>query len=327
MTTAFYTHPDCLEHITQPGHPERVDRLVTLMDGFSSEAFSALKRCEPALADLEMITRVHPETYVKEIQNASEGASEGYVKLDADTAVVSGSWKAALRAAGALVNAVDLVMSAGATNAFCAVRPPGHHAETAQAMGFCLFNNVAIGAAHALAVHGLSRVAILDFDVHHGNGTQEIFQSDPRVFFASSHQMPLYPGSGAASETGVGNIHNLPLAPDAPAADFRDAWTKLLPELEAFAPEFIFISAGFDAHKADPLSNQNLTDADFVWITEELANIAARCCANRVVSTLEGGYDLDALRSSALAHVKVLMRVSETETENAKPSDWSSAHD
>lgn len=307
MTTAFYSHTDCLKHITQPGHPERVDRLIALMDGFSAEEFSSLQRCEPDLATLDLVARVHPVSYVNEIQAACAGAGERHVKLDPDTVVVQGSWDAALRAAGALVNAVDKVMSGGATNAFCAVRPPGHHAETAQAMGFCLFNNVAIGAAHALAAHGLSRVAILDFDVHHGNGTQEIFQADQRVFFASSHQMPLYPGTGAASETGLGNIHNLPLAPKAPAEAFRAAWSGLLPELEAFAPEMIFISAGFDGHKADPLSDQNLTEADFVWITDELVKIAARCCSNRVISTLEGGYDLEALRVSALAHVRVLM--------------------
>ncbi|TNE39011.1 MAG: histone deacetylase family protein [Alphaproteobacteria bacterium] len=321
MTTAFYTHPDCLKHVTQPGHPERVDRLVTLMEGFAAEEFAALQRCEPDLIALEKITRVHPEAYVSGIRDAAAGASQGFVRLDEDTAVVEGSWNAALRAAGALVDAVDKVMANGATNAFCAVRPPGHHAETARAMGFCLFNNVAIGAAHALDIHGLERVAIVDFDVHHGNGTQEIFQNDPRVFFASSHQMPLYPGSGSADETGVGNIHNLPLAPEAPAEAFRAAWKGLLPELEAFAPQLIMISAGFDAHKADPLSNQNLTEADFVWITEELVKIAARSCANRVVSTLEGGYDLDALRASALAHVKVLMAVGEMMTGVAKARD------
>lgn len=309
MTTAFFTHPDCLGHVTQPGHPEKVERLVELLKGFKGEAFQSLDRFDAKLGEVEAIERVHPRSYIDHVRTTAAGAGDKQVKLDPDTPVVSGSWAAALRGVGALTEAVDQVCAGEATNAFCAIRPPGHHAETAKAMGFCLFNNVAIAARHAMEKHGLTRIAIVDFDVHHGNGTQEIFERDQRVFFASSHQFPHYPGTGSADETGIGNILNCPLPANSSPNLFRKIWeTEVLPRVEAFDPELILISAGFDAHKADPLSDLNLTEDDFVWITERLTDLAGRLCSNRIVSTLEGGYDLEALQKSAVAHVQALMR-------------------
>jgi acetoin utilization deacetylase AcuC-like enzyme len=234
----------------------------------------------------------------------------GHVAIDADTVMSPASGRAALRAAGAVAAAVDAVVAGEADNAFCAVRPPGHHAEPGRAMGFCLFNNIAVGALRAREVHGLARVAAIDFDVHHGNGTQARFADDPTLFYASTHQSPLYPGTGAASETGVGNIVNAPLPPLAGSQQFRTAMSrKILPALDAFRPEMVLISAGFDAHRHDPLAQLLLEEADYTWATEQLLDIARRHAAGRVVATLEGGYDLPSLAASAAAHVRALMSV------------------
>ena len=255
----------------------------------------------------EQIARVHPPELIHHLLGAVP--QKGHAMVDGDTILSPGSAEAALRAAGALCAAVDAVMAGDAKNAFCAVRPPGHHAEPETAMGFCLFNNVAIGALHARAAHGLTRIAVVDFDVHHGNGTQAAFEADADLFFASSHQSPLYPGSGNIVERGVGNIFNAPLPPGAGSDAFRDAWReRLLPALRDFKPEFILISAGFDAHADDPLANLNLTDEDYAWITREIMAIAEACCEGRVVSTLEGGYDLEALARSVSAHIRELKK-------------------
>jgi acetoin utilization deacetylase AcuC-like enzyme len=232
----------------------------------------------------------------------------GWVRLDADTVMSPASAEAALRAAGAVCAAVDAAISNMRPRAFCAVRPPGHHATPSTAMGFCLFNSIAVGAAHAIARHGLARVAIIEFDVHHGNGTQDIFWSDPRVLYASTHQSPLYPGTGARLERGVGNIVNAPLPPGAGSAEFRAAMeTIVLPALDAFAPELVLVSAGFDAHKLDPLANLNLETADYAWVTAQLVDLAERHAKGRLVSTLEGGYSLTALRDGVAAHVGALL--------------------
>lgn len=301
------THSACLYHETPPGHPECSDRLRAVLHALEDEAFQYLIREEAPLAAREEIARVHPSYFVDAVLKAVP--ETGYGSLDADTHVSPGSGEAALRAAGGVIAAVDRVMSGAVTNAFCAVRPPGHHAEPTRAMGFCLFNNVAIGAQHARAKHGLKRVAVVDFDVHHGNGTQVMFEEDGDLFFASSHQMPLYPGSGRPNERGrANNIVNAALDPGSGSHQFRQAWDNtVLPALDAFRPEFILISAGFDAHRRDPLANLNLVEADYTWVTERVCAIARERCASRVVSTLEGGYDLKALADSAAAHVKALM--------------------
>ena len=307
MTTALMTHTACLYHETPPGHPESSDRLRAVLRALEDEAFQYLAREEAPMASREQLHRVHPSFYVDAVMNAVP--EEGYGSLDPDTHVSPGSGEAGLRAAGAVVAAVDLVMSGKVKNAFCAVRPPGHHAEPTRAMGFCFFNNVAIGALHARAQHGLQRVAVVDFDVHHGNGTQVMFEDGEGLLFASSHQMPLYPGTGRPQERGrTNNILNAALDPGAGGHEFRQAWDNtLLPALDAFNPELILISAGFDGHRKDPLANLNLTEADYAWVTERLCEIAQKRCAGRVVSTLEGGYDLSALAASAVAHVKALM--------------------
>jgi acetoin utilization deacetylase AcuC-like enzyme len=250
---------------------------------------------------------VHPETYFDRIKASTP--DEGWAMLDGDTHMSTGSFDAALRGAGANIKAVDLVMSGDVDNAFCAVRPPGHHAETATAMGFCFFGNVVVGAKHALEQHGLSRVAIVDFDVHHGNGTQDLVWNDNRIFFASTHQIPLFPGSGSVAEVGgSGNILNIPLAPNSGGVELRSAFEhSIIPALYAQKPEMIFISAGFDAHYADPLANLNFDETDFAWATKLLKTVANEVCKGRLVSTLEGGYDLEALAASTAAHVKVLM--------------------
>lgn len=307
MTTALMTHSACLYHETPPGHPECSDRLRAVLRALEDEAFQYLEREEAPLAAREEIGRVHPSYYIDAVMNAVP--EQGYGSLDADTHLSSGSGEAALRAAGGVIAAVDRVMSGKVQNAFCAVRPPGHHAEPTRAMGFCLFNNVAIGALHARAKHGLKRVAVVDFDVHHGNGTQVMFEGDEDLFFASSHQMPLYPGTGRPQERGrANNIVNASLDPGAGSHEFRQAWSNtVLPSLEAFRPEFILISAGFDAHRRDPLANLNLVEDDYTWVTAQVCMIAKQHCASRVVSTLEGGYDLTALANSSAAHVKALM--------------------
>lgn len=309
MTTALFTHPACLGHETPPGHPECVDRLRVILHAL--QEISGLAREEAPAASREELARAHDPKLIEKVLDtlSAEAAREHFVRVDADTAMSAGSAEAALRAAGALIAAADAVMAGALKNAFCAVRPPGHHAERDRAMGFCLFNNVAIGACHLRDIHGLKRIAVIDFDVHHGNGTQDIFWGDPDLFYASTHQWPLYPGTGRPSETGVaGNIVNAPLPGGAGSEAFRVAMTNIvLPKLDSFAPEFIFISAGFDAHRADPLAGLCLEDEDFAWATREICALAEKHCDGRVVSALEGGYDLDALARSAVAHVKALM--------------------
>jgi acetoin utilization deacetylase AcuC-like enzyme len=307
MTTALLTHPDCLGHVTPPGHPERVGRLEAILAALEAPRFDALVRVDaPVGVDAEIL-RCHPEAYVERIRAAVP--AEGWVALDADTHLSPGSLKAALRGVGAATRAVDIVLAGEASNAFCAVRPPGHHAETETAMGFCLFNNVAIAAKRALDHYGLERVAIMDFDVHHGNGTQDLMWNEPRVLFASTHQMPLYPGTGDRHETGAhGNILNVPLPPGTDGRAFRTAMEGMvLPALDDFAPELLLISAGFDAHEADPLAQMRLVEADFAWATRRLCDVAETHAQGRVVSALEGGYDLPALAASVVAHVGELM--------------------
>jgi acetoin utilization deacetylase AcuC-like enzyme len=307
MATALFTHPDCLGHITPPGHPERVGRLEAVLAALEAPRFDALLRREAPLAHRSELLRCHPESYIAAIEEAVP--AEGWASLDPDTHLSPGSLKAALRAVGAAVAATDLVIAGGARNAFCATRPPGHHAERETAMGFCLFGNIAIAAKRALDHHKLARVAVMDFDVHHGNGTQDLLWSEARALFASTHQMPLYPGTGERHETGAhGNILNVPLPPGAGGHEFRAAMEDMvLPALEDFAPEMLFVSAGFDAHEADPLAQMRLVEDDFAWVTQRLCDIAEAHCGGRLVSALEGGYDLNALAASAAAHVGVLM--------------------
>jgi acetoin utilization deacetylase AcuC-like enzyme len=306
LTTLLLHHPAFLAHVTPVGHPERTDRLRALHAALDHQDFAALMRVEAPMVDAEAALLCHSEAYVEAIRKAVP--SEGLTRIDMDTTVSSGSWEAAMRAIGAALHAVDAVAEGAATNAFCAVRPPGHHAETGRAMGFCLFNNAAIAARHAQRKHGMDRVAIVDWDVHHGNGTQEIFWSDPSVLYASTHQMPLFPGSGALSETGVGNIFNAPLAPGDRSADFKEAFNeRILPALREFRPDLIIISAGFDAHRRDPLAEIDLDAEDFSWATAQLMDIADDLAGGRVVALLEGGYDLKGLAESAAAHVRGLM--------------------
>jgi len=309
MVTRIYTHPACLTHDMGMGYPESPARLTSVLAALRTPEFAALDWAEAPKAEFAQIMRAHPPAYIEGMLAAVP--EQGRVAVDADTILSPGSGEAALRAAGAVVAAVDDVATGKVANAFCAVRPPGHHAEAATAMGFCLFNNVAIGAYHAREAHGLSRVAVMDFDVHHGNGTQAIFEQDANLFYASTHQMPLYPGTGSVRETGVGNICNAPLPPNAGSAEFRAAMSeRVLPAIDAFRPELLIISAGFDAHKADPLANLQLVEADYAWATDELAAIAKRRCSGRLVSALEGGYDLQALAASAASHVQRLMAAS-----------------
>jgi len=304
--TALITHPACLGHEPPIGHPERPARLAAVLEALSGDDFLALKREKAPRARLGALARVHSRAHVMDV--LARIPESGIAQLDPDTPVSPGSREAALRAAGALVHAVDLVMAGEVKNAFCAVRPPGHHAEPERAMGFCLFNNVAVGAAHARAAHGLSRVAVVDFDVHHGNGTQAVFREDPEYLYLSTHQLPLFPGTGHGGTHSSNNIVNQILEPGAGSAEFRRAFNEnLLPALEGFRPDFIFISAGFDAHRDDPLAQLRLDETDFGWATEQVCELAGRLCKGRVVSALEGGYDLSALARSAQAHVSALM--------------------
>ena len=307
MNTVMFTHKSCIEHDPGPHHPECPDRLRAVMRALEAEEFQLLDRREAPQAEIDQIARVHDRGYVHAVLDAIP--TDGRRALDGDTHVSPASGEAALRAAGAVCAAVDAVVAGEARNGFCAVRPPGHHAEPAIAMGFCLFNNVAIGAAHARAAHGLRRAAVVDFDVHHGNGTQAMFWNDADLFFASTHQSPLYPGTGSLSEHGAHhNIVNAPLAPRAGSVEFRAAMTEtILPALRDFGPDILFISAGFDAHRADPLAMLNFETADYGWATTALMAVADDCCGGRVVSTLEGGYDLNALAASAAVHVRALM--------------------
>jgi len=307
MTVLLYTHRACLHHDPGPQHPECPDRLRAVLRALETEEFSDLLRDEAPQATVEQLTRVHPPQYVEAILGIRPEGDDS-VALDADTVMNWASAEAALRAAGAAVAGVDAVCRGEARRVFCATRPPGHHAEPARPMGFCFFANAAVAARHAQAVHGLARVAVVDFDVHHGNGTQACVEQDPTLFFASSHQSPCYPGTGAPEERGVGNVFNATLPPGADGAAFRAVWRDvLLPALEAFGPELIVISAGFDAHARDPLAQLRVREADFAWLTTEICQLADRQCGGRVVSLLEGGYDLDALASSAAAHVRALM--------------------
>lgn len=303
--TLIYTHDSALAHVTPPGHPERVARIEALLPALRDIA--GLDWREAPAADRSEVLRCHPARYVERVEAAIP--SEGYVSLDADTHVSPGSLTAALHGVGGCVAAVDSVLAGDAKSAFVAMRPPGHHAETETAMGFCLFGNAAIAAKRALDHHGLARVAVLDFDVHHGNGTQDLLWHEERTLFCSSHQMPLYPGTGAAHETGAhDNVVNAPLAPMTGGAEMKRAWGDIiLPAVDDFSPELIIVSAGFDAHARDPLANLNWTEEDFTWLTAAICDVAEAHSEGRVVSTLEGGYDLGALAASAAAHVRILM--------------------
>ncbi|MGF7176385.1 histone deacetylase family protein [Azospirillum doebereinerae] len=308
MTTLIFTHSDCFAHDTGPGHPEAPERLAVVWEVLDREEFRGLERRDAPEAGVEQLARVHDRAYVDMVLDGVP--AQGYHRLDGDTLLSPGSRGAILRAAGSVCAAVDAVMTGEAANAFCAVRPCGHHAEPARAMGFCVFNNIAVGALHARDRHGLSRIAVVDFDVHHGNGTQSMFTDDPELFFASTHQSPLYPGTGAPWERGVAdNILNLPLEPYSGSVEFRQAMERaILPALEAFAPELLLISAGFDAHARDPLAQLGLTGADFEWVTRKLVETADRHCGGRVVSVLEGGYDAVGLAEGCAAHLRALMR-------------------
>ncbi len=312
MPTLLLTHPCFIEHDTGFGHPERPDRMRAIDKVLGHELFAGLEREEaPLRADVEeQILLAHPKSYLEMVRGARPTGDGEHVHLDPDTVMSTGSWQAALRAVGAGIEAVDRVMdpNSGIRNAFCQVRPCGHHAEANRAMGFCLFSNVAIAALYSRAKHGCERVAVVDFDVHHGNGTQDIFETDKDLFFGSTHQMPLYPGTGGPSETGVGNLFNAPLRSGDGGSQFREAMeSRILPALKHFSPDIILISAGFDAHRADPLASLELIEDDFMWITEQLVDIAGKQCKGRVVSMLEGGYDLTALARSVGVHVKTLM--------------------
>lgn len=307
MKTLYYTHPDFFAHDTGPGHPESADRLRAIDNALSEPLFADLVRIEPALADdVEgKLALIHTPAMIRRVFEKIPRQGFGY--LDADTVVSPGSKQAALHAVSAICDAVDKVLAGIADNAFCALRPPGHHAEPTLSMGFCLFNNVAIAAEYARLHHGVDKVAIIDFDVHHGNGTQAAFAKQPKVFYASSHQWPFYPGTGADSETGAGNIINVPLAAGTSGAEFREKYESIIfPALLAFDPQLLLISAGFDAHRDDPLASLRLVEADYDWLTRRLMSIADKCCGGRIVSTLEGGYNLRALAASVAVHVAVL---------------------
>lgn len=302
MTTALITHPVCYDHVTPPGHPEQVARLDAVLGALEGVD---LVRLKAPLGSEDDILRAHPAAHITALRRAAP--AEGWRSLDADTHMSVGTLEAAFRGVGGIIRAVDAVMAGEAGNAFVAMRPPGHHAERETPMGFCFFGNVAIAAKYLLEHHGLKRVAIVDFDVHHGNGTQDLVEDDPRILFCSTHQMPLYPGTGEAHETGVGNVLNVPLREGDGSKAFRAAYERVvLPRVDAFKPEFLLISAGFDAHRDDPLAGLNLVEDDFSWVTRKLCDLAAVHCQGRVVSALEGGYDLPALGASARAHVDVL---------------------
>ncbi len=309
MTTLLITHPDCIAHTPPSGHPERPDRLRAVNAVLAHDIFSTLKREEAPLGKLDDIRRAHEASYVAMIEERGVEAEDAPLALDPDTWMGPGSLVAGLRAVGAATRAVDAVMAGEAHNVFCAIRPPGHHAEKRRAMGFCLFNSVAVAAHRALAEYGMERVAIVDFDVHHGNGTQDIFWSDDRVVYASTHQSSWYPGTGDVSETGVGNIINAPLNAGDGGEAFRAAMSDhVLPRLDDFRPDLVLVSAGFDAHRDDPLGEIELVEADFAWITLELMELAERHCGGRLVSLLEGGYGLRGLAGSTAVHVQALMR-------------------
>jgi acetoin utilization deacetylase AcuC-like enzyme len=307
MTTLLLTHPACLNHATPPGHPERADRLRAINQVLAADRFNPLVRGEEPEGNLDLATLCHNDHYIDEIRHLAP--SSGVVYIDGDTSMSPGTWEAVMRGVGGAVAATDAVMSGRQNNAFVAVRPPGHHAETSRAMGFCFFDNAAIAARHAQRKYGISRAAIVDFDVHHGNGTQEIFWADPTVMYCSTHQMPLFPGTGAKSERGEHDtIVNAPLAAEDGGAKFRAAFENvILPQLRKFDPELIIVSAGFDAHYRDPLASLNLKADDFGWVTRKLMDVADSSAGGRIVSVLEGGYDLQGLQESVAAHVSALM--------------------
>lgn len=308
MSVVLFTHPSGLAHDTMEGHPECADRLRAVLQALEVQEFEHLLREQAPRATREQLLAVHDADYVEAIFALPR---DQVTYIDGDTIYGPGTLEAALHAAGGAAAAVDAVMEGWARAAFVATRPPGHHAELDRAMGFCFFNNAAMAARRAQRRWGLKRVAIVDFDVHHGNGTQHIFAHDPDVMYVSSHQLPCFPGTGARTETGIGNIINIPLPPGTASEAFRAAWheNEIFPRLIAFAPQLLVISAGFDGHAADPLAQMRLKEADFAWITEELLTVADKTCPGRVVSLLEGGYDLHALAQSCAAHVRALMRL------------------
>jgi acetoin utilization deacetylase AcuC-like enzyme len=305
--TLLVTHRSSLDHLTPPGHPERPDRIRAIDQVLGESRFDGLKREQAPEGSLDLVTLCHNEDYVEELRHIAP--TSGMIYLDGDTSMSSGTWEAVMRGVGGAVAATDAVMSGTHHNAFVAMRPPGHHAEIAKPMGFCFFDNAAIAARHAQRKYGIARAAVVDFDVHHGNGTQDIFWADKSVMYCSTHQMPLFPGTGARSERGEhDNIVNAPLAPEDGSAKFRAALENvILPQLTKFAPELIVVSAGFDAHYRDPLASLNLTAEDFGWVTRKLMDIADLTAGGRIVSVLEGGYDLQGLKESVAAHVSALL--------------------
>jgi acetoin utilization deacetylase AcuC-like enzyme len=306
VTTLLVSQPNFADHITPQGHPERADRIRAVEDALSRSRFDTLLRRNAVAGDLTLAELVHDHRYLAKLRNARP--AEGIGQLDGDTFISADSLNAAATGLGGALMALDAVLLGEADNAFCAIRPPGHHAEIATPMGFCLINTAAIVAREAQRKYGAERVAIVDFDVHHGNGTQDIFKDDPTIFYGSSHQMPLYPGTGKANETGVGNVCNTPLDPNTDGASMRDAYaSRTIPALIDFAPDLIIISAGFDAHERDPLAQLNWTSGDYVWLTGKLMDVAERACGNRIVSLLEGGYDLKGLAGGVSHHVAMLM--------------------
>ena len=307
MTTLLLSHSACLDHVTPPGHPERPDRLRAVAATLAEDRFNKLVRGEAPEGNLDLVELCHDHHYVEELRHIAP--SSGMIYIDGDTSMSPGTWEAVMRGVGGAVAATDAVMTGRADNAFVAVRPPGHHAEVNKSLGFCFFDNAAIAARHAQRKYGIARAAVVDFDVHHGNGTQDIFWGDPTVMYCSTHQMPLFPGTGATGERGEHDtIVNAPLASEDGGAKFRAAFDNLiLPQLQKFAPELIIISAGFDAHYRDPLASLNVKAEDFGWVTRKLMDVADVSAGGRIVSVLEGGYDLQGLKESVAAHVTALM--------------------